>query len=423
MALQIKLRQYLDADPATFEPGETISGSVVYRTIKQRSIQHAAISFDGSIKIEYIPTGQNNAGLGFASGPRRPNKYRNTLIDDRVTLFEGPYDVPPQVFEWPFEFTIPQTCRLIADGESIEQMRSVSPNTTAPGEDVLPPSYVWHHQTIGRNARVDVVYKLSVDVKCSGLLNNDSIERVVTIRQQQGHPISSTDQKPTRCDFPSISWASNSLRLPGERVSFKQKMKSTFSSDPALKPPSLSFKAAAYLPHNIGLSQRFKIGMSVEQQKLAEHDSEDPSLLLEKMSLTLKTHTTIAVPKTGLFTQERLCQGEEILAQHEVLLGNNGIDLPTDGRLVDAADGLCLQDWLKDDHKKILASLETSILHVGYRLAVDIILRHEKTNKQFRLGTQGPFALFNTVESAQGKSNYGISEQEEALPTYTAKPQ
>lgn len=412
MSIEIVVDGVTDLNKSNFHPGETVRGRVKYKVSKQRTIQTAAITLNGSLKAEYIPVQQNNSALVLVQGPRRPNKLKVSLFEHTTKLFDGPYSVPPQEFDWPFEFIIPNETET-------ELTRQRSGTQSLDFVFDLPPSYTWSHQPIAHNVYAEIAYKLAVKVECSGLLKNDSLDQVLILRQRRNTSGLESEVKPRRNALPLVSWTSHELRPAERRLSLSQKMKSKVSKDPALKAPTLTFESAVYLPHAVDLQIPFSISFSLTHRTENENDPSDPSFVLEKLRLTWSERTSITLPKTGIFTNESLSKGEIILARRDIELIQK-IEIPAEGQVVEIARDICISDWLEKDKANIPGDFDTFVIQLGYRLAVELEIRHVESEKTFRLSTSCPIRLLDAAPDQLPEYAAGSSalQHDEQLPAY-----
>lgn len=412
MSIKVVIDGVTDVNSTIFHPGETIRGSVKYKITKQRTIQNATLKLEGSLKAEYIPVQQNSSAMTLLQGPRRPNKLSRILLENNTKLFDGPYDVPPQEFEWPFEFTIPWTTEIAMP---TQQNEGQSVNVQMD----LPPSYNWYNQAIAHTVHAQVAYRLIVKIECSGLLKNDSLEQILTIRRQRDASEPITELKPRRHDLPPISWSSQDLRPAERRLSLGQKMKSKVSKDPALRAPTLTFTSAVYVPDSIGISQRFDVNFSLSYKRESENDPEDPTFVLAKLRLTWSERTTMNMPKTGLFTHETRCQNELILARREIDL-NRGIEVLGEGQLIEIAKDVCVNDWLEKSSATLPGDFDIFVIQLHYRLAVELEVKHEESGKVFRLSTSCPIRLVDEIsnEAPKYQAESSSTTDHEQLPAY-----
>lgn len=420
--MSIKIQ--LQGEQVVFHPGDIIRGKVIYQLTKSKSIDKAVLSLNGLIKTEYIPIQQGNAAL--IQGPRRPSREKIVLFDpQQLVLFQGPYKVPAQTFEWPFEVTLPRTCRRgsVPDASSAS-VPGIPPNDA---EIDLPPTYKWRDMLVGRDATAEIKYDMSIAVSSGGrlgtLFSGDSYELPLIVRPSLVLMNQSLDLKATAYDvFPSVAWSSNQLRPADRRLSLKDKMKSTFSSDPTLKTPCLAFKLVAHIPRSLDLHQRFAIAFSVRHERKTENDPDSPTLELTSLALILKSHNTMIVGRLGLFQEERMTQGEEPLANHKVQLPR-ALHLPIEGDMVLVADDLCLADWLGRDKvekpESLYSDFTTWVLKLGHRLAMQVTVRHAETEKEFKFAMQVPIELRRSNGSIPDDGTDGSSRpDQEQLPKY-----
>lgn len=427
MSIQI----LLEGNQAVFRPGDVIHGKVIYQLTKSKNIEKATISLSGLLKTEYIPMQNGNAAL--LQGPRRPSREKIELFDtQQVVLFQGPYKVPPQTFEWPFEVVLPRTCSRGSSSAGRvppENLSTNAPGLPANDADIdLPPSYKWRDMLVGRDASAEIAYSLSVSVssggRLGGLFSGDSHELSLVVRPPFTPASQSLDLKPTAYDvFPTVAWSSSQLRPAERRLSLKNKMKSTFSSDPTLKTPCLAFTLVAYVPRSLDLHQRFALSFSVRHERKTENDPESPTLELCHLALVLKGHTTMIVGRTGLFQEERMTQGEELLANHKVELPT-ALHLPIEGDMITVAEDLCLADWLGkeavENPETLLSDFTTWAVKLGHRLAMQVTVRHAETEKEFKFAMQVPIELKHsetgTVQHQGGESSSKFDQEQ--LPRY-----
>lgn len=426
MSIEIQL----EGNQVVFHPGDVIRGKVVYQLAKSKTIDKVILSLSGLIKTEYIPMQNGNAAI--LQGPRRPSREKIELFDTQeVVLFQGPYKVPPQTFEWPFELALPKTCSRGSAAAGRGSADTLPPNASGmPANDAvinLPPNYKWRDMLVGRDASAEISYNLSVNVssggRLGGLFSGDSYELPLTVRPSLTSPDQSLDLKPTAYDvFPSVSWSSSQLRPAERRLSLRNKMKSTFSSDPTLKTPCLAFTLVVHVPRSLDLHQRFAVSFSVRHERKTENDPDSPTLELCDLSLVLMAHTTMIVGRMGLFQEERVTQGEQILAAHKPQL-STALKLPIEGDMILAAEDLCLADWLGKEVAErpdaLLSDFSTWVVKVGHRLAMQATVRHAETEKEFKFATQVPFELRRSGGSgvSQHQAQGGSSAQEQ-LPRY-----
>ena len=416
MSIRLELSDHHDITTATFRPGDIIRGTVIYDLPRQRTIRCATIEFKGTVETEYIPVQQNNIAL--VANPRRPSHEKTILVTERVTLFEGPYSVPTQVFRWPFQFEIPGKC---APPEWVKVKLPLDDGGELREVD-LPPSYAWNGQEITHQAKAVISYKLKVKVERDGLLNNDEKKQVITIRQQ-AQRLTDLPLKPTGYDFPPVSWSSGKLRPAERRLSLKDRMKSSFSSDPALKSPTLSFQARVYMPNALHASQRFPISVSVSHQKTTNLDPDDPTIILQELKLTLRTHTWIAISTSGFLQRPVAPRGDEILAEHQVHLAHQD-PLPLGGALTEVANGLCIGDWWNGDNPGgPPGDFLTWVVQLRHKMAVEVVLKHVESDKNFRMLALFPLKLLNPPrDSTEAGTSAGMAgfdyKDEEELPGY-----
>lgn len=401
--------------PETYHPGQILSGTLTYNLSKQRTLNSITLTLRGKLEGNYVEI-RTNSSLALTQGPRRPMKEVIRLFEDTRMLFNGPYDVPAQKFEWPFEFHIPP---FVEHRRSDEKGRSKGFINDGWGE--LPPSFDWIDRTMIHDASIKIRYKLVASVQSGGLFGNEEREWPITIRRVSILPVPGLRSQPA--EFGSgVSWKSHKLRVEGEKLGMRQRLKSVVSDDPALKMPGINFRAWVHMPRCFSATQKFDVGFGILYNKVEENDPEKPILLLENVRLILKSRTQMTI-KRGEFvgmtiTGDRKCEGWQVVADHMVKFGV-GKDqiLPLDGESVHVGE-MCVGDWKNREGAVLLGNFVTWTVKYGYWLAVEASVRHKDTGKVFTLDTGFSVELRDTyAPELSGKAGRANGNEDE-LPQY-----
>lgn len=355
-------------------PGQTLRGHVIYTTTKQRKIHRASISFRGKIETEYSEGRRGMAGN--THGPRKHEEEVIRLFDFNQVLFQGPYDVPPQTFSWPFEFEVPTY---------IESQRA--PNLSAKfipnGTSLIPPTFTAYAAHIGYEAHAKIKYKLAVVVDKGGLFGCEDLELPITILRVAQNPPPMKSQLVLREFLPIQQWSSRDLAQDNHTV--KQKFKRVFSDDPELKAPSIAFRAFVHFPLAVSASQQFLMAFSIKHRKVGINDPESPMLVLQSLKASLRSGTT-------MYAKGVRCQAVTPIVDHVYKF--KPCELPLDGSEVYIGDSQRLADW-RSDVLKFSGDFETYTVERQHSLRIEAVVRHPETKHQFYVKGEFPLEVLD----------------------------
>lgn len=393
LALDPPFPSHPHQQPEVFYPGQSLRGTLTYTLPKQRSLNSITLALRAKLETNFVETrgatGGGLAGAGLTHGPRRPMREIIRLFEDSRTLFQGPYDVPSQTFEWKFDFLIPRTVKVDRSGLASGRKGGFK-GFIDDGYGDLPPSLDWHDRTVIHDASAKIKYKLVARVESSGLFGNDENEWPIQIRRVSKYPdpVLISVQK----EFMAVSWSSQKLRPEGEKFGVRQRMRSIVSSDPGLATPSLNFRASVSMPRCFSANQRFDVDFALVYDRRSDTDPQNPSLWLDSVKLSLRARTKIMVKRGSLvgitISGDRQCEGQYIVAERTARLGNaeKGLRLPLDGTAVKIGD-MCIGEWRDGEGVNLLGDFVTWIVKHGYWIAVQAVIRHGETDKMWTLET------------------------------------
>ncbi|KAK6373114.1 hypothetical protein LTR64_005035 [Lithohypha guttulata] len=380
MSLEIHLEH---GQHHTYYPGQTIRGYVNYTISKQRRIKTASLSFRGKITTTHAESRRGPSGN--THGPRMRTEEILRLFDFSEQLFQGPYDVPPQKFNWPFEFDIPTHVE-------IRRANSRGSGFVHGGRDRLPPSFDFDAATYNYHASARIKYKLAVFVDNGGFFRNDELELPITIRRAAMVRPPSIVQNRLREFLPPPCWTNRSFRP--ESHTLRQKFKHVFTNDPELRTPCIAFQAFVSLPVAMTAEQGFPVDFSIKHIRITKDDPESPALTLDSIRLSLWSHTQLITARAGSpLPGDRYAEGGEFVADQ--VLYFEPVKLPLDATPVKVAQDIKLMDWRGAGSVHLLSSfLIVTVRHV-HRLRVEAIVRHEETSHQFQMKVEVPCRILD----------------------------
>lgn len=368
-------------------PGQTISGNVEYKLPKQRRIHHVTISFRGKITTVHAESRKGTSGA--THGPRRRTEEVLRLFDYKIKLFEGPYDVPPQTFRWPFEFEIPTHV-------DVRRTENRNPGFINDGSSALPPSFEFDTATFSYSAAARIKYKLIVIVDSAGLFNNDEVELPIVIRRMAAPNIFSDLHMTRREILPPIYWTSRDLRLQAHTM--KQKFRHVFSSDPELQTPGIAFRAFITIPQSVTAYQSWPLDLSIDHFKRGPNDPESPNLILNSVRLALYSKTELTAARTGpIVSGDRYAQGGTFEAEKQLMLKQ--VDLPLNNTPVRIAENVKLADWAKGG---FLGGFMTYTIRHTHKLRVEVLINHKETRHLFQLKMDVPIRVQDATYTELG---------------------
>lgn len=374
--------------PDIYYPGQTLHGTLSYTITKQRSLRSIELTLRAKLETFYVET-RSSTGAGLTHGPRKPMRETIRLFEDNRRLFEGPYDVPPQTFEWPFEFMIPRGTHIDRSGVSSGK-KGGERGFIDDGYGELPPSFEWQDKTMSHDSSAKVRYKLVARAESAGLFATDEKEWPIEMRRISDSPDSQLIS--VQKGFQSVSWSSHKLRAEGEKLNFRQRLRSVVSDDPDLGSPSLNFKSWISMPRYFSVDQKFDVDFRLVHEKKGDLDPEKPTLMLEYIKFSLQTQTEVLI-KRGTFagmtiSGDRRCEGRHPLAAGLLKLGDGGtgVVLPLDGESVMVGE-TSVKEWKYTEGTKFLGDFVTWIINYGYWMHVEIMIRHVQTGRTWRLET------------------------------------
>ncbi|RMZ79629.1 hypothetical protein DV737_g3323, partial [Chaetothyriales sp. CBS 132003] len=356
-----------------YHPGDHISGRVIAIFHKQQRVSIAQICFRGKIQTEHWQTR--------GAGNTRSREHRKEVIrlfEFNQTLFRGPYDIQPQSLEWPFAFTIPTHVDYRRTGNT-------GPGFIEDGTSPLPSTFFWDSKSFSRDARAYIKYKLVATIKSGGIFKNHELELPILItRFSQSPP--PPPQISTHEYYPSPRWSSRALRAQGHTL--KQKFRHITSNDPELQTPCISFKAYVYFPTILSPQQHTSIAFSIKPLRITPNDPEAPKLILDTLSLTLKSHTAMVASGSS---RDRFAEDTKYEAGHNVVF--NPVILPLDGAEVKLHDHICLARWRPRDRWS--GDFSTYTIRRDYQMKADAVVRHIGTGHVFSLSTEIPLCVLD----------------------------
>lgn len=377
MSLKIELEH---GQQHIYFPGQHVRGVLKYVVWKQKNIHTASIVFRGKVETEYVEGRRGTAGN--THGPRKRAQEIHRLFEYNQQLFKGPFDVPPQTFNWPFDFTIPTHVES-------RRVRNTTPGFIPDGWSTTPPTFAFSDSTFGHNAYAKVRYKLVALVTGGGLTGNDNLELPVTISRL------AIDRPPSPRLFinkilPSAIWSSRLLRQ--DNHSLKQKFKHAFSDDPNLRTPCIAFRANVHFPKSISASQKFRIAFSIVHINITPNDPLNPELLLVSLRISSKTRTDIVAAAGGIsLSGDRYAKSTNHETDRFVKL--KPTRLPLDGTAVALDQEQCLADWKSEGALAWLPDFATYTIRYSHIIKMYAIVSHPQTNHQFELKTEFPFEV------------------------------
>jgi len=360
MSLRLELENH--EPQGYYYPGQEIRGNVIFQLPKQRKIASASITFRGKIDTEHIESRRSTAGN--THGPRARAHEVMRLFEYSHSLFQGPFDVPPQTFSWPFTFTIPK---------HVEQRRigNKSPGFIPDGIAPLPPSFTWEDHTFTHDARARIKYKLVAYVDSGGLFKNEETELAVPIYRYTRVP-PPIPQILKHEFFPSQCWSSRDLR--NQPHTLKQKLKHITSSDPELKTPCIAFKAYVHFPLQLAPHQKTAIAFSILHHRVTPNDPESPDLVLDALRLNLKSHTAMTAARSGFgpsfsLMGDRYCEGRNPEAGKTLSFAPARLSLT--GEEVYLSNDVCLADW-RQGGLPYMGDFETYTIKSAHVMKVEV---------------------------------------------------
>lgn len=410
--------------PETYYPGQLLHGTLTYILPKQRTLNNITLTLRAKLETNYVetrgPTGGGLAGAGLTHGPRRPMREIIRLFEESRTLFQGPYSVPAQTFEWRFDFTVPKRVNVDRSGLSSGK-KGGHKGFINDGFGDLPPSFEWHDRTVIHDASAKIKYKLVARVESGGLFGTDEKEWPVVIRRVAKYP--DPQLISVQKEFQPVSWSSQKLRPEGEKLNVRQRLRSIVSDDPALATPSLNFKAWIGMPRCFSADQSFDVDFALTYDRRADIDPENPGLILDSVKFSLRARTQILVKRGSLvgitISGDRQCQGHYTVAEHFVKLGTggNGLPLPLDGAVVKIGN-ICIGQWRDGEAVNLLGDFTTWLVKHGYWIGVDAVVRHRETGKTWNLGTGIPIQLRDRYVPELADERDGEDGDGDILPGY-----
>lgn len=376
-------------------PGQELRGNVVFQLSKQRKITTASITFRGKIDTEHVESRRGAAGV--SHGPRSHSQEVIRLFEDSHILFQGPFDVPPQTFSWPFAITIPTYVEHRRRGNT-------SPGFIPDGVSTLPPSIDWSDIAITHDAKGRIKYKLVARIESGGLFNNEDVEVPITILSFATVP----PPKPQLLthQFSHQRWPSRELR--GQPHTLRQKFKHITSKDPELKTPCIAFDAWVHFPLQLALHQKTAIAFSTQHHRVTPNDPEAPDLILHSLRLDLKSITSIKVVRNrmsvALNLPDRHCTGRADLASHSITFPPTHLDL--NGKDTCISSDICLADWWQDKNhsKPVVGDFDTYTVSRRHLMNIKADVRHPPTGHVFHMTTEFRFELLDEYMPAMAQS-------------------
>lgn len=406
MSLKIELDHGSNSSQHYY-PGQTLTGKVIANFTKQQSVTITTITFRGKIDTEYIESRAGSAGN--THGPRRRAHETIRLFEIQHTLFQGPYDVIPQTFEWPFMFNIPVDCNHTRVGNT-------SPGFIPDGPSLLPPTFEHIETTFAHDARCRVKYKLVAAVQSGGMFKNHSTELPVQLSRcsMTKAPWPVLIDRPFR---PSPNWSSSSLRE--QSLTFKQKLKHITSSDPELQTPCIAFGAFIHFPEQLAPEQQASIAFSIRHKQITQNDPEAPILMLQSVKLQLKAQFAMLASKSGIpsLSGDRYCDSQAWAADKVLLF--NPMQLSLTGEKAVLTDSFQLSEW--SSRPKLIGEFSTYTIRTHYKIRVEAEVRHPATGHIFIMRNEFPFRVldqYRDMVPANDQNHGQTAEVDHELPAY-----
>lgn len=403
-----------------YYPGQTIHGTLSYTIPKQRSLHSITLTLRAKLETYYVET-RSSTGAGLTHGPRKPMRETIRLFEENRKLFEGPYDVPAQTFQWKFEFVVPRGTHVDRSGVSSGK-KGGNKGFIDDGYGELPPSFEWQDKSMSHDSSAKIRYKFVARAESGGLFATDEKEWPIQIRRVSESPDSQLIS--VEKGFQPISWSSHKLRPEGEKLNMRQRLRSVVSDNPELGTPSLNFKAWVGMPRCFNPDQKFDVNFRLVYEKKGDLDPDKPTLMLDSVKFAFKTRTEVMI-KRGSFagmtiSGDRQCEGRHLIAEKIVKLGDggSGITLPLDGEAVKVGE-LCVGEWKRVEDMDLIGDFVTWIINHGYWMSIEAVVRHVQTGRTWNLPTGFVIKLRDEyVPELVSAADERHDQEEDVLPGY-----
>lgn len=298
---------------APFRPGSRVYGKVTCRVPKREKISDSSVVFKGKVTTRVIQKKSHN----------RTETDEEEIILFRFVqpLFAGEFTVQDQTLEWPFEFTFPTAIRYGRKERTFggRNVAAYPVNTELP----LPPSMFRESNGWADGGDVRISYHLKAKVNEKSILRSSDAERQLAL-QQSLLPFVPPPSVPLIQKMHVCRWADEKLRTT--KLTFKQSLKQGFSSDPALKTPTIWFQASITLPTHFAPGHSMPLVMSAQQKRPNPLvDPESPTILIASLKITL-TGDTVWRAAGAFADREQITTDTEAVAEWKL----NNFRLPLD---------------------------------------------------------------------------------------------
>ena len=272
-------------------PGNTISGHVFLDAQNEVHMERVSIRMSGRCKtrmsVQHGDAYRQRTSHAQSGGHTNETIYRGvvSLFSRSLNLFQGPYTLRPNTYQWPFSITIPMDC-CHAEGDEFSHEDHYDVNRAQP----LPPSFQSNSGDWTEEARCYVSYELNAKLEVKGMLHHDLEDEIpVTIIASgvQRHPELSMVKIPqtVKC---------RSYHLDGERenkgLSIHEKFKSFFNSSDL---PTAVFTLTMRLPSNAAIGQPIPVLVSLDHDWTQSTASSLPLVRIVELKVCLNAWTGI----------------------------------------------------------------------------------------------------------------------------------
>ena len=320
----------------TFTPGSTISGRVLYTPAARKTIDEVIIILRG--RCYTVVRDPDVAGFGKDSYAED-----NDLFRLEQTLLTGPFTMQSTTTEWRFKFILPK--QVIATRQAGREnnwlyesrAHSTPPSTSSAGQ--------------GHQALLTYALKVIINPNSHHRLERWNLPIAVTSTSDNIYP----EPRAAPHVFEEARH-SKLVRLPVEKLSFRQKMSHAFTKE-SIRHSELPFVATAYMPNAASLSQELPVAVSL-RRKAGAPGAEQSTFVLTAATLELhaKVHVRVNIRQDDLDAKIW-----EELGQYNLL--GTATPLPSHGEAIELSNSVRLADIVPEKERDRESSFTSNTQH------------------------------------------------------------
>lgn len=373
----------------TFVPGQTVSGKVTLLLHSEKEIETVDIELEGQCITKFCSA---KSGTVSETIP---------LFSISQTLLKGPFKMQPTTKSWLFSFKLPESSNFYRHRYNQED------TIFNHGPQSLPPSL--DKGSAGMRFEAIVTYNLMARINNPSSLFGgfkQSVLPIVVLNVSQEPP-----PRPSTRQIPITSQKYKSDLLRSQQLTMKQKISYIFTRDPALKTPSITLGATAYIPSKASAWQYLPLSVSFQYQRIDRTDPPHPTLILERVILQLKEFTSISAKTeyqidSSILSTQRYLFGKKIRLDNTIFLISNHPALVEDPK---AIVPVRLVDMVAEDCRLVLTrlvpSFTTYTINHYYKLSMACVVLHPETGHQFTLEAERRFQMLPSTRDDMNANN------------------